>query len=155
MLQPATIVGIYTYIVLHANRNLDKKIEMGNFLIGFGMAWQITFGTPPKVRIRCDKISSTSMISGDEVKIFAKYHKPKKSHFLASSQIIIFPNYTKKWWVFFHQEKSCSVWLPGFCLGFPYQGIPSLKLTAKAPENVWLEYFLLSYWEVPPISRGF
>ncbi len=24
--------------------------------------------------------------------------------------------------------------------------IPSLKITAKAPENVWLEYYLLSFW---------
>ena len=25
--------------------------------------------------------------------------------------------------------------------------LPSLKLTAKAPENGWLEYFLVSFWE--------
>ncbi len=26
--------------------------------------------------------------------------------------------------------------------------LPSLKLTAKAPENGWLEYFLVSFWGV-------
>ena len=27
-------------------------------------------------------------------------------------------------------------------------GLTSLKLTAKAPENGWLEYFLVSFWGV-------
>ncbi len=35
--------------------------------------------------------------------------------------------------MFFHQQKTCSLWLPESCLGFPYQGI-------RSPENVWLEY---------------
>ena len=32
-------------------------------------------------------------------------------------------------------------------------GVPSLKLTANAPENGWLEYFLVSFWGKRPIFR--
>ena len=41
----------------------------------------------------------------------------------------------------------------GYCrwIGFPFinmtNRLPSLKLTAKAPENGWLEYFLVSFWK--------
>ena len=38
----------------------------------------------------------------------------------------------------------------GFMFG---NGTPSLKLTAKAPENEWLEYFLVSFWGKTPIFR--
>ena len=38
--------------------------------------------------------------------------------------------------------------------GLFHPNIHSLKLTAKAPENGWLEYFLVSFWGVGwPISR--
>ena len=32
--------------------------------------------------------------------------------------------------------------------------IPSLKLTAKAPENGWLEYFLVSFWDAYSFREG-
>ena len=46
------------------------------------------------------------------------------------------PGFMSPWW-------SLESWEGG---GHT-QWIPSLKLTAKAPENGWLEYFLVSFWE--------
>ena len=48
------------------------------------------------------------------------------------------PIYTTLWQKLVHHHVSITCWLSWGLL-------PSLKLTAKAPENGWLEYFLVSF----------
>ncbi len=51
----------------------------------------------------------------------------------------------KVWFII--QLKRCQLEMVGF-------RVPSLKLTAKAAENGWLEYDPASFWGKKPIFQG-